>query len=166
LADRVRSLRNYGSSRKYYNDVIGYNSRLDPIQAAFLRVKLPHLEEWNAHRRRIMHGYHTGLSNLPDLRLPQQTPCASAHVWHLYVIHHPQRDALQRTLASEGIETMVHYPIPPHLSDAYAPLGLSGHLPITEKLAEQALSLPMGPHIHATEIEHVISAVRNFCLKT
>ncbi len=165
LADRIRCLRNYGSRQKYYNEIAGFNSRLDPLQAAFLRVKLSHLDDWNAHRRETVHAYEAGLSGLPNLSLPQHSSDEEEHVWHLYVVHHPRRDELQRQLSVAGIETAIHYPVPPHLSQAYMGLGLSGRLPIAERLAAQALSLPIGPHIGAVETGQIIRVMREFCLR-
>ncbi|MGH7934178.1 MAG: DegT/DnrJ/EryC1/StrS family aminotransferase [Candidatus Binataceae bacterium] len=164
LADKVRLLRNYGSVRKYYNDILGFNSRLDPLQAAFLRVKLRQLDRWNAHRREVASAYEAGLADLPELTLPSHTGGEGCHVWHLYVIHHPRRDALQLELRAAGVETLIHYPVPPHLSEAYSPLGLAGRLPISERLAAEALSLPIGPHMGPNQVAQVISAVRRFCL--
>ena len=119
LADRVKTLRNYGSKKRYYNEIIGYNSRLDELQAAFLRVKLRHLDEWNARRSKIASIYLSQLSTIyPQLVLPH-TPSWAEPVWHLFVIRHPQRDTLQQKLAEAGIGTLIHYPVPPHRSGAY-----------------------------------------------
>ena len=145
LADRVRVLRNYGSRKKYYNEVKGINSRLDALQAAFLRVKLKWLDEWNDRRRAIARQYLDGLFDLADLQLPGIAAGADP-VWHLFVIHHPQRNRLQQQLNEAGIGTLIHYPLPPHLSQAYADAGFKrGDFPITEELAEKTLSLPIGP---------------------
>lgn len=162
LADQVRVLRNYGSRKKYYNEVKGVNSRLDTLQAAFLRVKLKWLDEWNDRRRAIARQYFEELSGTADLQLPGVAAGADP-VWHLFVIHHPQRDRLQQRLNEAGIGTLIHYPLPPHLSQAYADAGfMRGDFPITEKLAEKTLSLPVGPHLDVTSIACVINAVRNF----
>ena len=118
LADRLRVLRNYGSRVKYVNEVQGYNSRLDPLQAAILRVKLAHLDEWNARRRAIAARYQRGLAGC-GLTLPH-VPEWAEPVWHLYVVQHPQRDALQQALTDAGVGTLIHYPIPPHRQQAYA----------------------------------------------
>jgi dTDP-4-amino-4,6-dideoxygalactose transaminase len=165
LADKLRLLRNYGSVRKYYNEILGFNSRLDPLQAAFLRAKLRHLDRWNTHRREVAAAYGVGLADLPGLTLPSHGGDEGGHVWHLYVIHHPMRDDLQRELRAAGVETLIHYPVPPHLSGAYSPLGLAGRLPISERLAAEALSLPMGPHMGPNQLAQVISAIRRFCLR-
>lgn len=147
LADRVRTLRNYGSKKKYYNEVKGYNSRLDELQAAFLRVKLKKLDEWNARRSAIAENYLNTLAGVENLQLPF-VPEWAAPVWHLFVVRHPQRDRLQEQLTAAGIGTMIHYPVPPHLSGAYAGDGWSrGAFPLAENLAGTVLSLPMGPHL-------------------
>lgn len=159
IADRIRVLRNYGSRVKYVNEVQGYNSRLDPIQAAILRVKLAHLDDWNARRGAIARLYQEGLA-LTGLTLPHVPEWADP-VWHLYVIQHHERDTLQHLLAQAGVATMIHYPIPPHLQSAYAPLGFGrGSFPVSEALHDQVLSLPMGPAQTAEATEIVIDAVR------
>ncbi|MDP9104410.1 MAG: DegT/DnrJ/EryC1/StrS family aminotransferase [Candidatus Eremiobacteraeota bacterium] len=162
LADAVRVLRNYGSRRKYYNEVKGYNSRLDELQAALLRVKLRKLEEWNARRRQAASHYLAALGGIADLVLP----AVPAHVepcWHLFVVRHPQRDALQQHLEAAGVGTLIHYPLPPHLQNAYAELGYApGDLPLAEKLANEVLSLPIGPHVAPDQIDYVVTALRNF----
>jgi dTDP-3-amino-3,4,6-trideoxy-alpha-D-glucose transaminase len=162
VAARVRSLANYGSSQKYVHDLLGANSRLDEIQSAVLRIKLRHLETWNARRRSIAQRYAEELAGIPGLRLPSLTP-GREHVWHVYVVDHAARDELQKHLASRGIQTLVHYPIPPHLSGAFAPLQLSeGTFPITEQAARTHLSLPIGPHMSEEDVSRVISACRSF----
>jgi dTDP-4-amino-4,6-dideoxygalactose transaminase len=158
LADRVRTLRNYGSKKKYYNDLKGYNSRLDELQAAFLRVKLKKLDEWNQRRRAIAAGY---LSKLPSagLTLPK-VPAWADPVWHLFVIRRPQRDAFQQKLTQAGIGTLIHYPVPPHLSGAYANgTWARGAFPIAEQLADTVLSLPIGPHLTEAQADLVIQEV-------
>jgi dTDP-4-amino-4,6-dideoxygalactose transaminase len=162
LAKKVRVLRNYGSEVKYYNAVKGYNSRLDPLQAAFLRVKLGCLEEWNNRRRQAARYYLENLQGIPDLILPE-VETGSDPVWHIFVVRHPQRDALQATLKQQGVETLVHYPIPPHLSGAYAEQQFGvGSFPKTEEIAQTVLSIPMGPHMKTAEIEAVVAAIRAF----
>lgn len=159
IADRIRVLRNYGSRVKYVNEVQGYNSRLDPIQAAILRVKLAHLDDWNARRGAIARLYQEGLA-ATGLTLPHVPEWADP-VWHLYVVRHRERDALQHLLAQAGVATMIHYPIPPHLQSAYALLGFSrGSFPVSEALHDHVLSLPIGPSqtVEATGI--VIDAMR------
>lgn len=164
LADRVRVLRNYGSRKKYYNEVKGHNSRLDPLQAAFLRVKLKHLDEWNLQRARIADRYLESLADLPGLGLPATAPDAG-HGWHLFVVTHPKRDRLKAYLEQAGVDVLIHYPVPPHLSDAYADLGYGrGDFPLSEKLADSILSLPIGPHLELDQVHYVIKQVREFCL--
>lgn len=161
LAARVRSLRNYGSQVKYYNEVKGFNSRLDPLQAAFLRVKLPHLDSWNSRRRQIAGLFMEALS-ASDLVLPL-VPVWAEPVWHLLIVRHPQRVQIQRHLADQGIGTLIHYPVPPHLQKAYAELGLpAGAFPISEKIHREVLSLPIGPHLSRSEFDQVISAINSF----
>lgn len=163
LAERVRLLRNYGSRRKYYNEVMGLNSRLDPLQAAFLRVKLKHLESWNVRRREIAEFYLQELKDTPGIALPSVIPEAT-HVWHLFVISHPQRDLLKQHLEESGIGTLIHYPVPPHLSQAYSHLGFGvGDFPVTERLAETVLSIPIGPHMDIAAAGIVVNSIREFC---
>jgi dTDP-4-amino-4,6-dideoxygalactose transaminase len=162
LADQVRVLRNYGSRIKYYNDIKGYNSRLDPLQAAFLRVKLHYLDEWNRRRRLVAAHYLDALKNIDGLTLPF-VPESMEPSWHLFVIRHQQRDLLQKHLTQEGIGTLIHYPIPPHLSKAYVELGIAkSRFSITEQLAQTVLSLPMGPHLDREQTESVIQAIESF----
>jgi dTDP-4-amino-4,6-dideoxygalactose transaminase len=159
LAEKIRRLRNYGASAKYDHDVIGLNSRLDPLQAAFLRVRLKHLKNWNGRRERIAQIYLQGLRGLKACALPAM-PDWCKPSWHLFVIRHPERDCLRRSLRSMGIETSIHYPVPPHLSGAYSDHGYrKGDLPITERLADTVLSLPIGPHMDATSAEQVIRSI-------
>ena len=165
LADRVRVLRNYGSRKKYYNEVKGHNSRLDPLQAAFLRVKLKHLDDWNKRRAQIAQYYLDNLRLIPDLGLPH-VPADIVPVWHIFVISHPERDRLQEFLKEQGIGTLIHYPVPPHLSDAYQDLGYqAGDFPITEKMSNTFLSIPIGPHLSMGDAEYVSEKIREFCLE-
>jgi dTDP-4-amino-4,6-dideoxygalactose transaminase len=162
IADRVRVLRNYGSRIKSYNEVKGVNSRLDPIQAAFLRVKLKYLDEWNGRRRRVAHQYLEALTRCPGLILPT-VAFGAEPAWHLFVVRHPLRDKLQRYLKESGIGTLVHYPVPPHLSGAYASDGWKrGDFPITEELADTVLSIPIGPHLDRDGIASVIETLEAF----
>ncbi|MGY1820332.1 DegT/DnrJ/EryC1/StrS family aminotransferase [Geodermatophilus sp. SYSU D00079] len=161
VADRLRSLRNYGSTEKYVHQEVGWNSRLDEIQAALLRVKLRRLEDFNTRRRHVARRYDEGLRDL-DLVLPSTTPWAEP-AWHLYVVRTPHRDALRAHLADCGVETGVHYPVPPHRQPAFAGSGLAGaDLPVADTLARQVLSLPMGPHLDDESVQHVIESVRSF----
>ncbi len=162
LAERVRLLRNYGSKVKYYHDVKGFNSRLDEMQAAFLRARLIHLEEWNRRREKIADYYLGHLAGIPGLILPF-VPDWAAPVWHIFVIQTPCRDGLQQFLKNKGVGTLIHYPVPPHLSKAYAELGLQkGVFPITEAIASSELSLPMGPHLSVDEAEYVVNTIREY----
>ena len=159
LADRVRLLRNYGSRVKYQNEVSGRNSRLDPLQSAFLRVKLAHLDEWNERRRAQASRYLAGLAGCAEVTLPV-VPNWAVPVWHLFVIRHKGRDAFQQQLGAAGIGTMIHYPTPPHLSGAYARSGWRrGSFPITETIASEVVSLPIGPHLSGAQQDYVISII-------
>lgn len=161
LAEKVRVLRNYGSQVKYHNLHKGFNSRLDELQAALLRVKLKVLDEWNARRAQIAARYLDGLKD-SGLTLPF-VPQGMQPNWHLFVVRSPNRDALQAHLKRQGIETLIHYPVPPHLQPAYREMGLSeGAFPITERIHREALSLPMGPHLSREEADAVIAAIRAF----
>jgi len=166
LAENIRVLRNYGSEKKYHNSVKGYNSRLDELQAAFLRVKLLLLDEDNAHRGEIATLYNKGLKDIDDLILPY-IPDWSSPAWHLYVVRSSGRDALQQYLQANEVGTMIHYPIPPHLQPAYAELEMrDGSLPIAEKIHSEILSLPMGPHLSSLAAEEVIQAIKSNFITT
>lgn len=154
IAEQVRQLRNYGSKVKYQHDIAGYNSRLDEMQAAFLRVKLTVLDQWNARRREVAAQY-TSLLAGADIGLPA-VPDYAEPVWHLYVIRSKQRDALRAHLERQGVSTVIHYPTPPHLQGCYRDLGLS-RLPVAEVLANEVLSLPMSPMLTDEEIRHVVA---------
>ncbi len=157
VAEKVRQLRNYGSKVKYQHDIAGYNSRLDEMQAAFLRVKLSVLDQWNARRREIAVQYSKLLAGA-DIITPA-VPDYAEPVWHLYVVRSKQRDALRAHLESQGVSTVIHYPTPPHLQGCYRDLGL-GHLPVAEALANEVLSLPMSPMLTDEEIRHVVAQLR------
>ncbi len=162
IADRLRVLRNYGSRVKYVNEVQGYNSRLDPLQAAILGVKLVRLDEWNARRVAIAQHYSQNMANC-ELILPF-VPEWAEPVWHLYVVQHPKRDALQKALADSGVATLIHYPIPPHLQLAYAALNYKqGDFPIAERVHQHVLSLPIGPAMSEHDLQRVIKAVNSCC---
>jgi dTDP-4-amino-4,6-dideoxygalactose transaminase len=159
VAARLRLLRNYGSSARYVHQVQGRNSRLDPIQAALLGAKLPHLPEWNARRKRIADRYLRELAGT-GVALPV-VPEWAEPVWHLFCVRHPSRDAFQSALRDAGVETLIHYPIPPHLQVAYADLGMvKGAFPVAETTAETILSLPIGPAMTDEQVGAVIAAVR------
>ena len=160
LADRIRVLRNYGSRVKYVNEVKGFNSRLDPIQAAVLRVKLRVLDEWNARRRGIAQRYLEGLAG-SGLVLPQ-VPEWAEPVWHLFVVRHPERDALVKRLNEAGVGTLIHYPVPPHLQAAYAEMGFGvGAFPVAERMAGEVVSLPMGGQMAAEGVEVICGVCRD-----
>lgn len=158
LAERVRMLRNYGSKMKYHHDVPGLNSRLDSLQAALLRIKLRHLDDWNERRRAVAARYAERLAGVDDLTLPA-VPEWAAPVWHLFVLRHPRRDELQARLGDAGVDTIIHYPIPPHLAGAYAAAFEGASLPLAERLAGEVLSLPMGPHLPLADADRVADAV-------
>jgi dTDP-4-amino-4,6-dideoxygalactose transaminase len=193
LAERMARLRNYGSRIKYQHEEAGLNSRMDELQAAFLRVKLRHLDEWNERRKKIAAVYlnglkvesgnqkaemgqrddgrrtketrppttdlrppNSGICPLPSALVLPHVPSWAEPVWHLFVIRHPQRDALQKKLTEAGIATLIHYPVPPHRSGAYADLHLAtSSLPLTEAIASSVLSLPIGPHLTAEQAGEV-----------
>jgi dTDP-4-amino-4,6-dideoxygalactose transaminase len=161
LADRIRTIANYGSRVKYVNDVCGVNSRLDPVHAAALTVKLPLLDEWNTRRAGIADYYRQNLTNTA-VRLPMpHQDCASS--WHLFPVFSERRDALQARLKEAGIETLIHYPIPPHLQQAYRTLGFrEGAFPIAEALARTELSLPIGPHTTVQQAAYVCDVIAGF----
>ncbi|MBV9528969.1 DegT/DnrJ/EryC1/StrS family aminotransferase [Sphingomonas sp.] len=157
LATRVRMLGNYGSSTRYVNEVKGVNSRLDPLQAAILRVKLSRLDEWNGRRRAVASTYTAELA-ATGLALPF-VPNWADPVWHLYVVQAPDRDELQARLDGK-VQTQIHYRIPPHLQGAYSELGFTpGSFPVAERLANRVLSLPIGPHLSQADVDLVIRAI-------
>ncbi len=157
LAATIRSLANYGSAQKHVHALKGVNSRLDPIQAAILGVKLAHLDAWNARRADIAARYSAGLAGA-GLTLPFVPPWA-APAWHLYVVEADERDRLQAGLAGAGIGTQIHYPVPPHRQRAYRDLALpAGSCPVAERLADRVLSLPIGPHMTVAEADRVVAA--------
>lgn len=159
LADRVRVLRNYGSRKKYYNEVKGYNSRLDELQAAFLRVKLKKVDEWNDRRCKVAARYVSAFRQSPELILPH-VPEWAEPVWHFFIIRHSQRDVLQQKLTDAGVGTLIHYPVPPHLSGAYVnEKWKPGTFPVAENLADTVLSIPMGPHLSTQEADYVVEKI-------
>ena len=159
LADRVRMLRNYGQRRKHHSEIVGHNRRLDTLQAAMLRVKLPHLDAWNAARRAHAASYDEALGAAPVIR-----PAVAAEnepVWHLYVIRVDDRDTVRARLAEHGIETGVHYPVPVHLQPSHRSLGHGpGDFPISERLAEEGVSLPMYPELPTNAADRVAAALQ------
>lgn len=161
LAARARALRDHGSTKRYYHDELGYNYRMEGIQAAVLRVKLKHLVEWNRARRRIAQRYGELLARTP-LQLPQEMP-GTESAWHLYVVRHPKRDQLRQYLETHGIGCAMHYPLPLHLQKAYAYLGYkSGDFPVAEKAARECLCLPMYPELTDDQIERVAQRIIEF----
>ena len=159
LAAKLRMLRNYGPKVKYHHEIKGTNSRLDELQAAMLRVKLAHLDEWNARRVAIADRYLTELSDV-DLTLPA-VPDWARPVWHMFVLRTADRAGFQERLATAGVDTLIHYPVAAHRAPAFAELGMAaGSLPLAERLADEVVSLPMGPHLTASQVDQVITAVR------
>lgn len=160
LADRVKMLRNYGSSQRYYNEVVGYNSRLDPLQAAALRVKLRYLDQWNDRRRALANIYSETLRD-SALRLPF-VPNWAEPVWHLYCVRHNSRDWLRESLTARGIETLIHYPVPPHRQVAFEHMDIEkGAFPIAEAMAAQLISLPIGPAMAQQDAHRVADELQN-----
>jgi dTDP-4-amino-4,6-dideoxygalactose transaminase len=154
LAEKIRVLRNYGSRVKYENEVDGFNSRLDEMQAAFLRVKLKKMDGWNARRNEIANQYLESLNDMPGLVLPQVMDWAE-HVWHLFVIRSSDRERLQEKLTKNSVGSMIHYPIPPHLAGVYSHLFMKGAYPLAEELADTVLSLPMGLHVKDSNLDAI-----------
>lgn len=161
IADRIRVLRNYGSREKYVNEVQGYNSRLDPIQAALLRVKLKKLDEWNNRRKAIAGLYLNGLCSSTEYIMPV-VPDAIESAWHLFTVRHPDREMLQKYLKNKGIGTLVHYPIPPHQSEAYSVGNNWPELPVASRIAATTLSLPLWPQLSTLSVQHVVETLLGF----
>jgi dTDP-4-amino-4,6-dideoxygalactose transaminase len=165
LAEQIRTLRNYGSKIKYVNERIGYNSRLDELQAAILRVKLKKLPEWNQRRASVAQEYQKAFKDL-DLTLPF-VPEWSNPVWHLYVIRTKERAHLQQLLKDHNIETLIHYPIPPHKQEAYISTNISfPSLPIADMLSSEVLSLPIGPHLTSDQLKRILEVIPLLVHKT
>lgn len=161
LADKLRLLRNYGSREKYHHESIGYNRRLDTLQASVLRTKLPHLDDWSAARRRNAAAYTERLADT-HLTLPQEADGVEP-VYHLYVVRTDRREELKAHLEAKGIGAIIHYPIPIHQQPAYAHLGYNkGDFPITEAYSEQILSLPMFPELTVDDIDYIVDAIKEF----
>jgi dTDP-4-amino-4,6-dideoxygalactose transaminase len=162
LAARISMLRNYGSARKYVHEVQGFNSRLDDVQAAILRVKLEHLDEWNRRRQEIAGQYLAALQDMP-LVLPY-VPAWADPVWHLFVVRSGERADLHGGLRAAGIDTIIHYPTPPHRQEAYRELNFpEGSFPISEAIHREVLSLPIGPHCTRDQVQHVIRSAQTLC---
>jgi len=161
LAARAKSLREHGSTVRYHHDEVGYNYRLEGFQGAVLGVKLKYLAQWTNERRRVAMRYHELLANTP-LRLPLEAPGVES-AWHLYVVRHPQRDALKAHLDAHGIGNAIHYPMPLHLQKAYAKLGYKpGDFPVAEKACREVLALPMFPELTDAQIQRVAAVVQDF----
>jgi dTDP-4-amino-4,6-dideoxygalactose transaminase len=161
LAERIRLLRNYGSREKYVHETAGVNSRLDTLQAAFLRVKLRRLDEWNSRRAAVASHYAKRLAGSPIV-----LPVVPPHIepsWHLYVIRCTQRDSLRAHLAADGIGTLIHYPVPPHAQSAYASLGYSPEdFPVAQRMASEVVSLPIGPHLSLPQVDAVCDSIERW----
>ncbi|MBA87546.1 MAG: erythromycin biosynthesis sensory transduction protein eryC1 [Euryarchaeota archaeon] len=159
ISNKLKVLRNYGSEKKYYNSYIGFNSRMDPIQAAVLRIKLKVLDEWTFRRKKIASYY---LKQLRDFGL--KLPCVPSwadHVWHLFVIRLNNRDKFQKILLSKGINTIIHYPVPPHKQKAFFEKGYDQlNLPIVEKMSKEIISLPIGPHLNEDELNFIVTSIK------
>lgn len=162
LFNRVLSLRNYGSARKYYNDDIGFNMRMDELQAAFLKVKLGYLQQWTIERQKIAAWYTESLKGVGDLILPMTSPKCT-HVYHLYVIRTNERDKLREFMEKAGIDSIIHYPVPPHLQAAYKSMGYKkGDFPISEVIADTCISLPIWPGLSYEMVAYVSSQIKSF----
>ena len=161
FAARARALREHGSSVRYYHDEIGFNYRMEGIQGAVLGVKLKHLADWTAGRRRVAHRYHELLKDTP-LQLPKEASWAES-VYHLYVVRHPKRDDLKKHLEASGVGCALHYPLPLHLQKCYATLGhKAGDFPVAEKAARECLSLPIYPELTETQLQRVVAVIKEF----
>jgi len=162
LANKVSMFRNYGSQKKYYNEAIGFNMRLDECQAAFLSVKLKHLHKWTESRQEIAGWYNKALYGIQQVVLPK-TADGVTHVFHIYLIRIKQRDQLQKHLTNAGIGTLIHYPVPPHLQQAYQHLNYKkGDFPIAEEIADTCLSLPLWPGMTQSMVQEVAHEIKSF----
>ena len=158
LAHRVRMMRDHGSEKRYYHEILGWNGRLDELQAAALRVKLPHLDNWNVRRHELAAFYNQALAG-SGLVTPFEKP-GNRHIYHMYVIRSPQREALREHLNQQNIGTGIHYPVPIHLQHSFAEFGYQrGHLPVTEQVVDEILSLPMYPELTQVQVERVVAEV-------
>jgi len=160
LAESVRRLRDWGQRERYRHETIAFNYRMEGLQGAVLGVKLRHIEEWTERRRAVARAYDAGLAGLPDLALPRAA-ADLRHVYHIYAVRHPRRDALRTALGAAGIQTGLHYPVPLHLQPCFAALGgHPGQFPVAEALAREELSLPIYPELTPTQIAEVCAAIR------
>jgi len=163
-AKRARSLREHGSTVRYYHDEVGFNYRMEGIQGAVLGVKLKHLPKWTQERQRVAKRYSEMMKDTP-LQLPHEAEFAES-VWHQYVVRHPKRDALKAHLDANGVGCALHYPVPLHLQKCYASLGYKkGDLPVAEKAADQCLSLPIYPELTEAQIQRVAVVIKDFFKK-
>ena len=154
--------RDHGQSKKYYHAMIGWNARMDGLQAAVLRVKMRHIADWNEARRRHAEKYRELLAETDGLRVPEEAAWGK-HVYHIYALRTSERDALMGTLAERDIHCGMHYPVPVHLQEAYSALGLGkGSFPVTERCADELISLPMFPELTDAQIEYVTSEIKRF----
>jgi len=161
LSEKIRMLRNYGSLKKYHNEVVGFNARLDELQAGFLSIKLRLIDQWSEERNKIAGWYNQYLKS--DVVIKPQLADGCTSVYHLYVIRHPERDRLQHYLEGKGVATLIHYPIPPHLQKAYAKLGYQrGDFPIAEKLANEVLSLPLFIGMKEEQVAYICNQINKF----
>ena len=166
MAEHLRRLRNHSQGERYYYDELGFNYRMDGLQGAVLGVKLKHLRPWTALRAAVAAKYKQALAGLPGLILPETKEWCNSN-WYLFVVQHPERDALQKFLAERGVDSALHYPLPVHLQKAYAHLGYKqGDLPVSETVAKRCLTIPLFPEITDEQIEQVTSAIKDFCLNT
>ena len=162
LAEKAKMLRNYGSQKKYYNEVIGYNMRLDECQAALLSIKLKYLQQWTDQRKKIAAYYDEALKNVGDLVLPAIAE-GCTHVYHLYVVRTKKREAFQEFLQKNGVGTLIHYPVPPHLQKAYVDLKFKkGAFPIAEEIADSCVSIPLWPGMKEEESAWVVETIKKF----
>ncbi len=157
-ADKIRMLRNHGSEVRYYHDVIGYNSRLDELQAVILRIKLRHIDEFNQNRRRVAHHYTQGLADLPIT--PPWEDGLGVHVYHQYTLLTDQRQAIMEALKAQGIASAIYYPIPLHRQQVFAAEYAHTVLPVAESVAERCLSLPIYPELSEPDIERILAVIR------
>jgi dTDP-4-amino-4,6-dideoxygalactose transaminase len=164
MAARARALREHGSTVRYYHDEVGFNYRMEGIQGAVLGVKVKHILDWTAGRRRVAHRYHELLAETP-LQLPREASWAES-AYHLYVVRHPKRDELKKHLEENKVGCALHYPLPLHLQKSYADLGCKeGDFPVSEKAARECLSLPIYPEMTDAQIERVAEVVKGFFAK-
>ena len=164
IAEKVRRLGNYGSRVKYHHEGKGFNSRLDELQAAFLRVKLRKLDKWNEQRKVIAYTYLKGLANAPDLTLPY-VPDWAEPIWHLFVVRTSERDKLQKHLTDCGIQTLIHYPVPPYGQDAYKEMSYLA-MPVSERIHKEVLSIPIGPAMLEGDVFAVIESIKQYQLQS